>query len=408
MSSSRRRDAPALPPAQLLGRPRVIVSLWALSLVAAASLVAVRYRDATNSLWYDYQWYFLPAAKRVAAGGSPYEVPGYVYSPVVAWVLAPMSLWEPWQQVAQLWTAISLGSALAAIAFTAAALSVKGQPWLTPVVFGVGAVTLLYNWPTTLVLWLGQTDLMVFAALSLAAWGAARKRPARTGMGLAAAALIKTWPAVIGLWLLRRGALERKRSIAWAAAFGILGLLAVAVVLGPDQLVAWLRAAAKASDQPEVVHYSASGFGHQLFGPQGPWPSPGAALAATLVLGAVVAGLLAIVLWWPGDPGLSLWHTALAVVLLLPVSHAVYLLLGLPMLWHWVARVVSGQRRDRPALAVLAVLLVWWFVAFRTLWPGDMTSSMATGDYAAVFLTSLAALGSSVGVEAFGTHRSQS
>ena len=66
MSSSRRRDAPALPPAQLLGRPRVIVSLWALSLVAAASLVVVRYRDATNSLWHDYQGYFLPAATLVA------------------------------------------------------------------------------------------------------------------------------------------------------------------------------------------------------------------------------------------------------------------------------------------------------------------------------------------------------
>lgn len=268
---------------------------------------------------------------------------------------------------------------------------------------GIAAVTLLYNWPTTLVLWLGQTDLMVLAALSLAAWGASRERAAATGLGLSAGALIKTWPVVTWVWLLRRGARDRKASLLWVAAGGVVGVTATTLAFGPDQLVAWFRSVTSASHQPDVVHYSAWGFGRQLFGSD--LQHQGVAMVASVAFGLVVLGLLAITLWRPGDAGLSLWHVTIAIVLLLPISHAVYLLLGLPILWHWAALVLSAQRRDPLSLGVLAFLVAWWVVVFRVLWPGDLTSSIAPAHYAAIIVTTLAALGLSVFAEARHTGR---
>lgn len=385
---------------RILSNPAGVAALWVTALSTTGALVAARYRGGIADKSIDLVRYFLPAGQRVAAGGSPYDVPGYVYSPLVAIFAAPMSSWE---NVLPAWAAINLACALVAVSLMTTALRVPGQTWQSPIIFGFSAATLLSTWPTTIVLALGQTDFMVMAALAFAAWGAARRRPIPTGIGIAMAALLKSWPVVSGLWLLRRGAPNRIRTLAWAVGSAIAGVAATAALFGPQSVVAWVASVADARSQPDLIHFSAWSFGEALFGStQGVVPlthDPTAALTSSLGFGLAVVALLLVALRWPGDPVLSLWHTTLACVLLLPVSHALYLLHGIPLIWVWAARVLNGGWRKPQILAVTGILLVWWLIAFRVTW-GDMTTSMSTTGYAAVMLSSLTALGVSIVSEA--------
>ena len=69
--------------------PRSRSGCWLLGV--AVVLGITRFRAAAFHSQPDLEQFFLPAARAIRAGQSPYTVPGYFYSPFVAFLLVPVA-----------------------------------------------------------------------------------------------------------------------------------------------------------------------------------------------------------------------------------------------------------------------------------------------------------------------------
>lgn len=378
-----------------------VVLLWVLAALISVVLITARYRSAiADGTWFDFTNYFLPAGLAVTDGRSPYDVDGYVYSPIVA-VLVGATLGFP--EPITVWTILNLGAAVGAIALFTATMWHRLRPWQRPCIAAVAVITLMWNWLTTLMLGSGQTDLYVMVALCGAGLAASRRNAVATGAGIAIAALMKTWPILIGIWIFRRGAFKRWTTLLAAVATGSVALVIIVVIWGPEAVSAWVDAVLRARSQPGLIHFNALSIGQQIFGggkgSGSPPPLPALAVTLTIVSILVVVSALVIALLRPGDDLLSLWHVTLAVVLLLPVTHSVYLILGLPILWVRFARFLSRPRRG-VNIVTLAIWILWWVASARVQWSGDTFTAMSTVGYATVMGLTMIALLVSVIFEA--------
>lgn len=364
----------------------LLTASWFAAAVPAILLSVSRFRDAAHSAdRMDFDAAFLPAAQAIAAGASPYVAPGYVYPPYYALALAPVSGFS-WAADA---TTIALLACGVAACFVAARSFTRDAPALAgPVVAAAAAVTLLYSWPATFNMWGLEPELAVLLCLALAA-GA---KGAASGFALATATSIKLWPVLLGAWLLRSplaGRGREWRGVALAAAATVASLLAVG---GPGAIGILLGRAFEFRSQP-LVAYSASGAARLLF-TDSPMATPLApsALAygvAQFVLTGWLLVLAIVVIRHPGDRRLALFNLAFILVLLLPVSHYVYLILPLPTLWFWLSR-LCREPASRTAWVASIALALWWVLAFRTAPAGDSLTT-TWGSFVRIFGASLAA-----------------
>lgn len=379
-----------------------VVLLWVLAALISVALIVARYRSAiADGTWFDFTNYFLPAGLAVTDGRPPYDVDGYVYSPIIA-VLVGATLGFP--EPITVWTILSLGAAVGAIALFTATIWHQLRPWQRPCIAAVAVITLMWNWLTTLMLGSGQTDLYVMVALCGAGFAASRRNAVATGAGIAIAALMKTWPIIVGIWMFRRGASKRWTTLIAAFVTGSVALVVIIVIWGPEAISAWADAVLRARSQPGLIHFNVLSMGEQIFGGgkgavSAPPTFPALAIALTIVSILVIVSALIVALLWPGDDLLSLWHVTLAVVLLLPVTHSVYLILGLPILWVRFARFLSRPRRS-VNVVTLAIWILWWVASARVQWSGDTFTTMSTVGYATVMALTMIALVVSVILEA--------
>lgn len=379
----------------MIRSPLIHWAVWAAAVAIAVALAVVRYRAALTAGQPDFEGFFLPAARAVASGRSPYSVDGYFYTPLVAVVLAPFAHVE-W--AAEAWTALriaaGLGACVAATA-TASAIPWHRRGW----VFAVAVVTLFWSWPATLELWAGQPNLLVLLALTLAALASSGGRPLASGVWLGIVVAVKSWTGLFLVWLLRRGAPDRLRS--WIGV-GVVGLVTVAgaVILGGGQAVRdMIFGPLSGSEQPLLAANSVWGVSRMLFSrtPVGePLVVSPAAQTATIVCGLIVViGLLIVLLRRPGAAPIALYNTAFLVILLLPVSHYFYLLLPLPALWWWLVETVRDPR-DRMCWIAVAATLVWWVVCFRISPEGDGFMTTTWPSLLRVFTATLVAAAVSI------------
>lgn len=363
--------------------------------MVAAALGYARYSAGVAVDPPDLVNYYLPAARAVVEGESPYGVPGYYYTPVVALMLA-LFVDQPW--VVQAWVALHVLAGLAACLLGTFACVSRGHPLRRPAVLTLAVITLLYSWPTTFGLWLGQVDLLVLLALTWTVHAHVRGREGSSGFALGAAALVKTWPAALLLWLVRRPLEPRLRE--WVGV-GVAALVAVALALavgGVPALVAMARAPFEGSDQALAAH-SVWGTGRLLFSESGPAEpllvSPLLRVVTQVVLALAVVGLLVVTLVRPGNAVIALFNLAFVVILLLPLSHYTYLVLPLPALWWWVARVLEDPRR-RAAWVSAVALTAWWVVALRRAPAGDGFASTTWESFVVIVASTLVAVTVSV------------
>ena len=303
-----------------------------------------------------------------------------------------------------LWISCQLAFSLVAIAALTAALWRDLQrPYQPPVFIGFAAIIFYYNWPITLELWLGQCDMLVLASLALAAWLAVTSKPQWSGIALAVAALIKTLPGTDILWLFRRHCPSRLRTLTLTLITGCAALVSTLVVFGPPEILRWINATFAAREQP-LVSFSVWGLGRHLFTEtinMEPLANSGvAAWVITILALGVVTTLLIVVLIWPGDSRLSLWHVACCTTLLLPIAHLEYYLLVLPIVLIWFARVINRSSRNALSVAMFLLTLCWWYVTFRHIWPGNTGSTISTAGFVAIMTSTLVCISCSVVIEA--------
>jgi hypothetical protein len=374
------------------------VAMWAAVVLVGVYLSIQRFQDAVGSdIGTDLRT-FVAAAEHIREGRSPYTEFGYVYSPLVAWVLLPF---EDFDAAVGPWTAASILSLWGAVAAITATFWRVLSWWQRPVLAGIAIVSALYSSLLSLDLWLGQTDTFLPLVASLAVFFASRNRQIASGISLAFGAIIKSWPVGLGLWMFRRGVQHRWRLIGATLGTGVAFLLVALIVHGPGMFGEWIDRTLVLSEQ-DLVAYSVWGAGRHLFSQSAAlepvFVAPVLATIFSWTLAAVVIALIVVALRRPGDDALSMFNIALAVVLLIPVCHLWYFVLALPLLWVWVAHAMKGTRRAE-ALAAVAVMGLWWVIVFR-LPPLDNQFGESTMQYIAVVGSSLLALGVSVGLAA--------
>lgn len=344
------------------------VVLWAAAVCAVGVLAWTRLGAslAGANAGYDFRTFYSAAAGAFQSGGSPLDINGYVYSPLVSlavsWLLRadePL-LW---------WNVAGIAFGITALLATWRAYSSDLAEWRGPAFVAVGAVLLFWTWPVTLELFYGQSDMIVLALFALAVLASTRGRPALVGGAIGLAALVKTWPIVAIVYVWRRGATGRGRAIAVTFAVLAAGAVAFAGALGPSIFRDWYHATESNSVQPHLS-YSAFGLGRDLFS-QGQQLeplliSPALRWAVTGVLSLWVVLLALITLRRPHDDRLAFWHLVACGLLLLPVSHWFYLILLVPITWTHLIRLLGG-RIDIGGVGVGLVVMAWWFVACRTL-----------------------------------------
>ena len=385
---------------RVISSPAIGGLAWVIALGVALLLAERRYYAAmASTVGYDFRTYYLPAAQSVAAGQSPYEVDGYVYSPLVAILLAPL-VDQPW--VVGAWIGAMVVFALLACLIGSWAATEGQALLLRAIVFGIAAVTLLTGWPFTVELFLGQSNLLVLLCLSLAMLSTKKDRALSTGLSVGLAAVIKSWPAGLLIWLLRSPARGRLREWGGVAIAATLAIVLALGVGGLPAVLAMMRAPVEASDQ-QLIAYSVWGAGDLLFTPTGLVSqiavSTMARWTVTGVLLVLVSALLVLTLRRPGDPLISLLNVTFCVVLLLPVSHYAYLILPLPALWWWTARLIA-RPRERGTYVAVASLGTWWLVAFRNIPEGEVSSDMTWQAYLLILGSTVVAAATSILVAA--------
>lgn len=373
-----------------------IAVLWVVVAAIAIALSLLRFRDAVSGLGdlgIDLHM-FVEAADEIRGGGSPYDAGAFTYLPFVPWALL---LVPDYDSAIVPWTVVSIATGWAAVTATVVALRATLTGWRAPLVWGLGMVTIMYNYVTVIQQWLGQIDFPIMFLLSLAVLFASFRRPALSGVSIALTALLKTWPGITGLWLLRRGAPHRLRSVIAAVAPGVAGLAVVAIVSGPATLGQALGKSVAVS-QLDLIPFSVWGIGGHLFTDSGniapllEAPVLGGIISWTLAI--VVVALIGVILWRPGDDSLSMWNLVGAVTLLLPLSHLSYRLLVLPLLWVWASHALTDRRRAT-AVGMTVLLGLFWVVTFR-IPPVDEVGGSSPWHYLLVSVVGIVAIAASI------------
>ena len=386
----------------MTGDRRPVTLLWALAWVVAAlaglALVLDQYRHILDArLGPDFAVYY-EAAARVARGISPYGVAKFVYTPVVAIAIRPLTGTDI-HHAFRIWTVANLVVVAVTIALFLAATPRSGIRWHGPVMLVVCAGTAAYFWPLKVAILLGQTDPLVTLALMAAMLAGAREYAASRGVLVSIAGLIKVWPWALVVVVAQTGLRDRRRFV---AGFTLTALLAplTALLWGRHGLWGLWHNAFAARSQHQISR-SLWGTADLLFTRTG--------FARPLAVSGVLhAGFAAVTLAWvlvlvvvalrtPGDTGLCMWTLLGCIVLLLPVCHTAYSLYLLPLVWIWVARALRQDAGRSTTLAVAAVLVVWWLVMTHT-WPDNGSSpGVSSLTYSVDFFADLAALTASAG-----------
>jgi hypothetical protein len=374
--------------------------LGACALLLALAWTRLRAVRAFSVPGLDFWGFFAPAARAIESAGTPYIVDGYVYSPIVA-LMARAALLFP--DPLTWWSLVQLLAAGAAVFLMVLACRPGVRGWRVPVLLAFCGLTLLWSWTTDLEMSLGQVELLILLCLAAAALAELRARPGAAGVSVAVAVLLKTWPIFPALWFLRRGARGRGRSLLAGGLTVAAGAALFAAGFGVSVLGEWVRATRSGSVQP-ILSYSAFGVGRELF-QGGRWfepfvSSPTLRWVVTGVLIVVGVTLLALVLRWPGDSRLALWHVVGCGLFLQPVSHLNYLVLLVPVAWLYAARLLEG-RAGVGLYLVSGVVGAWWFVAHRMF---DQSRS----GYLLTVCATLMMLATSIGSEALHDRRARS
>lgn len=368
------------------------LALFVLALAVSVVLGRNQYRFAMSSPTHlDYETYFLPAAKAIAAGNSPYSVAGYVYSPVYALLIVPVS-GKSWAFPVLLTTTIIAG--IASCGVSAFALSRNRPLWHTGVIALLSVTTLLWNWDSSLILRLLNPEFLVLLCLV----GAAYSRGVLSGFVLGLTGALKTWPAALVAWIAVSDRPRRSRLLGFAVAGGMTALSALGVG-GRSGVNDMIRSATQAGDQPQALVFSVPGAAHALFQENFRIsPIVISPLLHALFLGlglAVLLILLGLCLWRPGPGEISLFNLTFLLLLVMPVSHELYLVLVLPALWFWAARLLAKPQRLQAVVTM--VLISWWLITqwSQILWQFG-TPPDPYGRYLWVFLPTVVAATASV------------
>jgi hypothetical protein len=232
--------------------------LWGSAELGSLVLALIYFQVDFETLW--------SGASAVASGQDPYgwladgtlaELRGYVYPPLFALLLAPLTLILDAATARWWWLAFGFGCAVfsARLILLTTTLRIREDSGLLLL------IALPLAPVVTWALGVGQPspELLLLVTLAFAALGA--QRPIIAGAALALGASLKIFPAVLGGYLV----MQRQWAAAAAATLtGLAGLVITAALLGLDRYWSWLAVIGRAQEDRswvgEPLHISLAGF----------------------------------------------------------------------------------------------------------------------------------------------------
>jgi hypothetical protein len=383
-------------------------ALWLLVFAGTAYMAVRRYQEFINvvpngpvGISGDF-WTFLHASRAMSAGRSPYSFSelaqgaGYVYSAFIALLLLPFCHAGN-QHIWRIWTVLSIVAVVVFGVLVMMAESCALGTWRRPLLAGFIMITALEFMPTTVEFTSGQTDSFVLMALAAAVLASDRGRAATSGAFIGVAALIKTWPLGAAISLCRRGYSKRRRALTGLLITLLIAPILALIIGGTSELVDFIKVTVDARNQ-QLPNFSVWGIPKVLFSNSGfarpELVSTPLRELVTVALAVWVIGLLVLVLHWSDSLVLGFWNATACVILLLPVSHFVYTMFWLPILWIWVGRWLAAPRFNDLVFFISAIMALWWLVTFNT--GMDYGLSSPSLHFALTFFANLAAVGVSI------------
>lgn len=275
----------------------------------------------------------------------PYGNLGYVYPPLLAMMLEPLTL-LPCASAAVIWMLVN---AALWVVVTFLLWSVIASRWRTARLesLTLASVVSFCFWPMAAGLFLGQAHILVLASMMVAIWLAEREHDWLAGAALAFGVMIKFFPVVIILYFLVRG---RYRVVGGAIIAGIVLILVMAWASSP-LLVAQSIAAALDNVRGDMIP---GGANESLFISI---PTLGPALALLVMITSA-----ALVVVRRGDQLLGVGLVVCAMLLGSPLVWSFLLAWIIPALcacFAYLGPLTSGRWRKRGIwLVVLALYVV--------------------------------------------------
>lgn len=313
----------------------------------------------------DFTAAYLPAARDLVHGLSPYLHPGYVYPPPAAWLAAPFLLLP------------KLAAGLVAMA--AAAAAIAGTVWLMGVRdWRCFAISFLWL-PCYSVIQTGNA-VVILALLCAAAWRW-RERPLICGAAVGLAIALKLIAAPLLLLFLLTG---RRR----ATAVGVLSAVGFTALswapIGFAGMFSYPHLLGQLDTNERIAGYALRTLIGKVFG----WPT------ADVVTAAVAAVLLAAAIHFRRDEK-RVFIVAVALMLALsPIVHMyyfVFLLLVVTLasrrigamwvapvvLWIGPAAAVGGPEQWQRLIVLVAVALIFAAALAPHLWRSRVAPTLA-------------------------------
>lgn len=319
-----------------------------------------RYTESLAWPPFDFENIFLPAANRILSGGSPFELGGYVHSPVAALSIAALKTLGADPE--EVWLAlITLAAFLGCVAWTIALTQGRAM-WLRGSLLAVAFLTVFTSRALERQLWLGQYDTWILLGMGLALLCHLRGWRVAAGFLLGVGALLKLWPAIFLVVLLNRNFRTRGHVVGVAAA--ALSAIALCLPFGGFRGVFAMLSNAFALRDQGVIAYSGAGLGKALFMPGGQVAalllSPALSTATAVAVTLAALALVVVTVWRAADPSWCLVVVMTLSLLIVPVSHISYQLLSLPLLWLVVATFLGRPWHWSVWAPLLASSFWWW------------------------------------------------
>jgi alpha-1,2-mannosyltransferase len=352
-------SAPAWAPSSLTVFPRAAKKAIPIGLVVSSLVLYVAVLAGSGHQDFDT---YLGAGRDLLAGRPLYAAflhhpfpdatlrPAYIYPPVFAVLVAPLS-WLP--PVVAVWTWLLLMQAALALAIVGMLRHLRPErEWPAR---WVGLCLTLTFFPLLVDVAQGQVNLLVLVLVVLGIIGILRGRAA-SGLLVGAAAAIKLTPLLLIGWLIA----QRRWRAAGFVGLGFGSVTGVGALVRPDDTATFFRQVL-----PALAHGTAYYSNQSLFGVLGrvlttnPYTAPWLSVAGERWL-AGVGGLVVLAVWVVNARRLDPTSAAVSFLPLLPLLSAVtwehHVVVVLPLIWLIVDR-LAARGWPVPETGLLGIII---------------------------------------------------
>jgi hypothetical protein len=321
----------------------------------------------------DFHYYYM-AADRLNHGQNLYgqdyapdvKSAWYIYTPLLAEVMRPIAL-LPYEKALRLWFFVTSGCLLLAVWLYARA---AGLQLRNAVPITLLMVMAMHFWPVTLEQGVGNINSILLVCLCGMMLSARRENDLAIALWIALAAVLKTWMFGLVAYLILRRAWKE---LGICVAFTLITAALLFAALPSGQFHQFILSNRAMAAQPEMISQSVLAAARRHFTTASvttPLVDSELLFILANVVGVLLVGGGMAAMWFAGPrlhpyrEQLRLGLVMCSMLMLMPVSHQVYHIFDLALIW---VLLLPGKRIRHMYTAAALALAVYFVLTMR--WP---------------------------------------